>query len=248
VGGASGGWPAWSAAVEKRRTVFEERRIVLEAERQMDPDFVLGSPELVCRWRLSRCALPLENRHLRALGNRMLPGGSVSTELVAWAKQHIEWTLADGAAAYPDGVLMIVVDESGRAAMSVGPYVELADTRVPALLARVDLAEREADETGVAPESLWVNTDEGLLWGLGESCYPSGAATLIEDLARTVGLRVARRQNLLEEVRCGLVAYREAFVVSDGHGVVVPSAGGGDMGHRFAEGYAKLLSSRRTWA
>lgn len=221
---------------------------MLEAERQMDPDFVLGSPELVCRWRLSRCALPLENRHLRALGNRMLPGGSVPTELVAWAKQHIEWTLADGAAAYPDGVLMIVVDESGRAAMSVGPYVELADTRVPALLARVDLAEREADETGVAPESLWVNTDEGLLWGLGESCYPSGAATLIEDLARTVGLRVARRQNLLEEVRCGLVAYREAFVVSDEHGVVVPSAGGGDMGHRFAEGYAKLLSSRRTWA
>ncbi|MBP3884720.1 MAG: hypothetical protein J6D54_07295 [Olsenella sp.] len=211
----------------------------------MDPGFVLGSPELVCRWRLANRTLPLENRHLRALGNRMLSSGSVSTELVAWAKQHIEWTLADGSAAHPNGVLMIVVDEAGRAAMSVGPYEGLADTRMPALLARVDLAEREADETGVAPESLWVDTDEGLLWGLNESCCPSGASSLIEDLARTVGIRVTRQPNLLEEVRCGLVTYREAFIVSDEFGVVVPAGGVGNMGRRFAEGYARLLSKAR---
>ena len=54
-------------------------------------------------------------------------------ELVAWAKQHIEWTLGDGAAANPDGVLMMIVDTEGRAAMSVGPYEELEDTRLAAL-------------------------------------------------------------------------------------------------------------------
>ena len=55
--------------------------------------FTLGSPALVCRWRLASRALPLENRHLRALGQRVVNGGLVPTELVAWAKQHIEWTL-----------------------------------------------------------------------------------------------------------------------------------------------------------
>ena len=30
--------------------------------------FTLGTPALVCRWRLASGALPLENRHLRALG------------------------------------------------------------------------------------------------------------------------------------------------------------------------------------
>ena len=30
-------------------------------------DFKLGTPALVCRWRLASGRLPLENRHLRAL-------------------------------------------------------------------------------------------------------------------------------------------------------------------------------------
>ena len=212
-----------------------------ESTNQMDPDFTLGTPELVCRWRLSSCALPLENRHLRALKGRTLPRGMVSTELVAWAKQHIEWTLTDGAADHPDGVLMIVVDDHGRAAMSVGPFEPLESTRLSALLGRVDLAAREAAETGVAPESLWVKTDEGLLWGLDEACVPSGSASLVEDLARTVGFTVRRAPGLLDDVRSKRLRIDEAFLVSDEFGVVVPEDCAGEAGARFAEGYQKLL-------
>ena len=212
-----------------------------ESTNQTDPDFTLGTPELVCRWRLSSCALPLENRHLRALKGRTLPRGMVSTELVAWAKQHIEWTLTDGAADHPDGVLMIVVDDHGRAAMSVGPFEPLESTRLSALLGRVDLAAREAAETGVAPESLWVKTDEGLLWGLDEACVPSGSASLVEDLARTVGFTVRRAPGLLDDVRSKRLRIREAFLVSDEFGVVVPEDCAGEAGARFAEGYQKLL-------
>ena len=75
---------------------------------------MLGRPALVCRWRLASRALPLENRHLRALGRRSVGGAPVSPQLIAWAKQHIEWTLSEGAARNPDGVLMVIVDEGGR--------------------------------------------------------------------------------------------------------------------------------------
>ena len=105
-------------------------------DRPQMEDFTLGRPALVCRWRLADRALPLENRHLRALGGRTVDGTPVSTQLVAWAKQHIEWTLSDGAARYPDGVLMVIVDEEGRAAMSVGPYEPLAVTTTSALAER----------------------------------------------------------------------------------------------------------------
>ena len=110
-----------------------------------DGEFMLGKPAIVCRWRLSNKTLPLENRHLRALGARHTSTRRVQKELVAWAKQHIEWTLGDGAAANPDGVLMMIVDTEGRAAMSVGPYEELEDTRLAALCARADLARRAGD-------------------------------------------------------------------------------------------------------
>ena len=63
-----------------------------------DQDFTLGRPVLVCRWRLASGKLPMENRHLRALSKRVVNGRAVSTQLVAWAKQHIEWTLQDGSA------------------------------------------------------------------------------------------------------------------------------------------------------
>ena len=71
-------------------------------------DFALGTPALVCRWRLADRTLPLENRHLRALSRRVVDDAPVSPQLVAWAKQHIEWTLGSGASRYPDGVLMVI--------------------------------------------------------------------------------------------------------------------------------------------
>lgn len=210
-----------------------------------DSDFMLGEPALVCRWRLAGATLPLENRHLRALSRRHLGDAPLDDKLVAWAKQHIEWTLASGAAEHPDGVLMLMVDERGRAAMTVGPYEPLTDRRLPALLARADLAEREADQTDVAPETIWSVVDGGLVWGLGEGCVPSGTASLVEDLARTLGISVERRAGLLDEVRSGGLAFDEAFVVSDEHGVALPEGLACPLGERFLEGYGTLLRKAR---
>ena len=82
--------------------------------------FSLGTPALVCRWRLAAGTLLLGNRHIRALARRIVNGRPITPELVAWSKQHIEWTLAEGSVENPDGVLLLIVDENGAAAMTVG--------------------------------------------------------------------------------------------------------------------------------
>ena len=150
--------------------------------------FVLGKPELVCRWRLAGGKLPLENRHLRALSRRMVGGERLSRELLGWAKQHIEWTLAPGSVAHPDGVLMLIVDEAHQAAMTVGAYEPLRRTSCAWLVKRAEESLREAEATGVAPESLWAVTDDCLVMGLGGEATPSGAADLVLQLADTLGI------------------------------------------------------------
>ncbi len=210
-------------------------------------EFELGTPALVCRWRLAARTLPLENRHLRALSQRHVNGASVTTGLVAWAKQHIEWTLADGATQHPDGVLMVVVDVAGRAAMTVGPYEPLVKTEPLSLAARALASAREAASTGVAPETLWSVRDGALVWGAAEGELPSGAATLVLDLARTLGVAVTRGPRLAEAVAAGEADGAHVLLVSDEHGVV-PAAGCDDeLARRLAQGYATLLekASRR---
>ncbi|MBM6774406.1 hypothetical protein H9X80_02405 [Olsenella profusa] len=206
-------------------------------------DFTLGRPALVCRWRLANRALPLENRHLRALSRRMVNGSVVSTQLVAWAKQHIEWTLADGAARYPDGVLMIIVDEEGRAAMTVGPYEPLSVQTTSALAERALRSAREADETGVAPETLWAFDGGRLLCGGDSPAAASGAASLVGDLARTIGIPVTYDAALAERAMAGERAYDEVFLTSDEHGVAVSSTAPGPRSRRFVEGYGKLFDA-----
>ena len=90
--------------------------------------FELDNPELVCRWRLAGGVLPLDNRHLRALSRRVVAQKDVSPHLIAWAKQHIEGTLKEGSQEYPDGVLMILLESNGQAAMTVGPYQSLEES------------------------------------------------------------------------------------------------------------------------
>lgn len=209
-------------------------------------DFTLGEPALVCRWRLAGRALPMEGRHLRALARRRLAGRELSPQLVAWAKQHIEWTLTDGAARYPDGVLMLIVDEGGRAAMTVGPYEALASTTALDVASRAASAAREASVTGVAPETLWGVRDDGLVHGLPDAATGlSGADSLVADLARTVGIAVAIEGDLAERALSGCSDCDELFLASDEHGVVVASDTAGARAERFATGYARLLASVR---
>lgn len=200
-------------------------------------EFELGEPALVCRWRLAGGALPLENRHLRALSRRVVCGRAVSVQLVSWAKQHIEWTLADGSAQNPDGVLMLVMDAQGRAAMSVGPYEELpASSRTAeALLARAEASAKERAECGVAPETLWGVRGGRLVQRAGEKDVPSGAASLVLDLARTLKIDVEW------DAEAALEGLDEVFLCSDEHGIVPAANASGELSARLAACYAKLL-------
>lgn len=213
-------------------------------DQQTSDDFKLGKPALVCRWRIQNRKLPMANRHLRALGAREANGSRITPELVAWAKQHVEWTLDEGATDHPDGVLMLIVDEGGQAAMAVGDYEPLESATFKSILARARAAAVEAEKTGVAPETLWLVRDGGLLWDMAGSTA-SGAATLIEDLAGTIGMPVERSHDLFAKLRDDEVSFDEAFLVSDEHGVVPASDKSGEVSRRFAEGYAKLLASTR---
>lgn len=204
-------------------------------------DFVLGTPAIVCRWRLANRQVLLENRHVRALSKRTLGEEKVPTTLVAWVKQHLEWTLKEGAFAHPDGVLMLVIDEAGQAAMTVGPYEPLAQTGVLDLAARAALAHDEAERTGIAPECLWLVQGDTLVWGIDRDHDPSGASTLVNDLAHTLGLRVARQPGLAELVGSGSVAYDGAFLVSDEHGVVAARNLPCALTEKFAASYQRLF-------
>ena len=204
-------------------------------------DFELGMPSLVCRWRIYRRHLPLANRHLRSLLAREAQGRPVTKELVAWAKQHIEWTLEEGSAEHPNGVLMLMLDTQGRAAMTVGPFEPLADTRLDHLLHRAEKAQQEAARTHVAPETLWVARNDTLLWDPGDRCVPSGSASLVAQLAQTMGLRVQTYQGLLDGVATGAVVYDEAFFVSDEYGIVPVAERSGSHGVRMAQGYQRLI-------
>ena len=209
-------------------------------------DFALGKLALVCRWRLANRRLPLENRHLRALGTRTINGEAVPAELVAWAKQHIEWMLDEGARSHPDGVLMLAVDEEGRAAMTVGDYRPLGHTTANDLVRRAQGGRIEALKTGVSPEDLWVVRGDALVWATTTDLKPSAASTLVDDLARTLGMPVRRDDDLLAQCLVQGIDASEVFLVSDEHGVVPASDRSGMRAQKFCTSYLKLLRSKRS--
>ena len=75
------------------------------------------------------------NRHIRALSERLVQGEPLTHNMLSWAKQHVEWSLAEGDYTAHDGVLMLVIDVNGNAAMTVGEYEPLSDTSAKALRA-----------------------------------------------------------------------------------------------------------------
>ena len=202
------------------RTRGDEEVVVSDT----DGAFALERPALVCRWRLSHKAVPLLNRHIRALAGRRLAGAPVSMNLVAWVKQHIEWAVAEDAYHDHDGVLMIVVDEAGQAAMSVGSYEPLVDTAPAALAARAADAWREARATGVAPEVLAAVVDDVLVVAAQEGEPAAGVRSFVEQVAATRGLGVRAvmpaaddpcAEDLLKALGGDAV-----MLLSDEHGVV----------------------------
>ena len=203
--------------------------------------FTLGKPSCICRWRIYNQQLPLENRLLRGLSRRTVNNKPIDKRLVAWAKQHIEWTLVSGSTTYPHGVLMLVIDEKGQAAMSVGPYEPLKQAKLSAFCARAHTAQTEAAETHVAPESLWGVDNNTLLWCAQDDETAGGVNSLVLDLAQTLGIRVVKDANLLNQVQSKQACVSEVFLVSDEHGVVMDEASSSSLVQRLAQSYQKLL-------
>lgn len=198
-------------------------------------DLIGGAPVIEARWRLQNGALPLKNRHLRALRAR-----GVSKGLDSWARQHIEWTLAEGSLAEPDGVLVIDVDGEGRAVMAVEPYEALPSLSAAMLLDRVG----STDEQDVEAEVLWVAHAGSLTAFTDPAKQASGVNSLVEDLAATthMGVDHAGRREAPQAV-ASLAPGDECFLVSDEHGVVASSDYAGPTAGRFAGYYEKLLGA-----
>ena len=80
-----------------------------------------------------------------------------------------------------------------------------------------------------------------LVRGASTERQASGAASLVVDLARTMGMPVSAEEGLARSVMDGTAALDESFLVSDEHGVVPASNAPGPRARRLAEGYARLL-------
>lgn len=208
-------------------------------QQEREQTFSLDQPALVCRWRMAHRRVPLLNRHIRALSQRTVNGAPLARNMLSWAKQHVEWSLAEGEYDDPCGVLMMVVDVNGNAAMTVGAYEPLEDTSAAALASRAALARAERDETGVAPEVLCAVADGSLIVDAAPDEPLCGAMTLVEQLAETCGHDVVHAEGALP---AGTV-----LLVSDEHGVVPASdAPASDADAAFAkllaDGVAKLFA------
>jgi len=200
-------------------------------------DLFVDEPIFTVRWRLHCRALPLKNRHLRAFEQRNVGNG-----LASWARQHIEWTLAEGTAKHPDGVLVLAVDEQGRAVMSAEAYEPLAATGVSDLLERV----AGQEEQPVEGEVVWVFRD-GAFTVLADGAKPlSGVNSLVADLAKTLGKPVAfvPRAEVAPEF-WQLAAGDEVMLVSDEHGVVGAAGASGEVTAQFAAYYARIVGITR---
>lgn len=202
--------------------------------------FELDNPELICRWRLAGGVLPLDNRHLRALSKRLVAQKEVSPHLIAWAKQHIEGTLKEGSQECPDGVLMILLESNGQAAMTVGPYQPLKECSVLSLAGRARISQREEQQTRCAPEVLWLAKDGKLIAGISEESVRSGVTSLVLDLSQTLHKPVEFNSEIIAQVFDGTAKFDEVFLTSDEHGIVCASDAKGKVGEQFLLGYKKL--------
>lgn len=203
-------------------------------------NFKLAKPALICRWRLAGGYLPLENRHIRSLAARRIKSEPLSRELLAWVKQHLEWTLGPKSCEYPDGVLMLVVDEKGYAAMSCGPYVEVEAPTKQFIISRARASQDEAGKTGVAPETAWIVKDGVMYYADYAFNTLSATSTFIRDLAKTLGMACSCDEELLSQLEENTAEYDELFLVSDELGIVIPEGQIYPRGQRMRDSWQTL--------
>lgn len=195
-------------------------------------DLFVGEPVFTMRWRLHNRALPLKNRHLRAFTQ-----AGVSNGLASWARQHIEWTLAEGAGEHPDGVLSLAVDDQGRAVMAIEAYEPLPELSVRELCERA----RAVGDSPVEGEVVWIAHEGGFDALTDEGKPLSGANSLVADLARTLGKTVSFDPERLAGDLV-LADGDEVLLVSDEHGVVGASDASGALAVQFRAYYERLVA------
>lgn len=223
-----------------------QAKIELRDRRPQSSGATLGEAAFICRWRLVDGVLPLKARHLRALGYRSVAGASITKQHVAWASEHIDWTLYEGAKQFPDGVLIVYVDFDLQMGMGVRAFEPLKRKSANDLLVRAERSQIEAINIGVSPEDLWVLRD-GILWrGWTNPSRESGVASLMKDLCRTLGTPTRLSETLLEEcTKGGFTPRDEVFLASDEYGIVAAPDHSGPHVERYVEYYEKLLESER---
>ena len=220
------------------------------ANQEANPEFQLDKPALICRWRMANRHLPMINRHIRALSQRLVSGAPLSKNMLSWAKQHVEWSLCEGTYSDPNGVLMMVVDVNGNSAMTVGDFTPLEQTTLAALLERAEESRKEQAITRVAPELLCaVRSDDTVVIAAEKDEYLCGSATLITQLLEAKHAQVVYDVELLAELEQGAErvhdAYTEAFMISDEFGVVSADGMNGSVGEFLQAGYERLRMKTR---
>lgn len=201
-------------------------------------DLFVDEPIFTVRWRLQNRALPLKSRLLRAFA-----ASGVSNGLASWARQHIEWTLAEGTAQAPNGVLVLAVDDQGRAMMTAEPYEALVPLTAAELLERT----KGQAEQPMEGEVVWVVRPEGAgMVALTDAAKPlSGVNSLVVDLAKTLGIPVIFEPRPSDGCAVTLDPANEVFLASDEHGIVGASDCGGPTVERFASYYGRLVGQAK---
>ncbi|MDO5044321.1 MAG: hypothetical protein Q4E22_03360 [Coriobacteriia bacterium] len=196
-------------------------------------EFSLGEAVLELRWRLAYGTLLLKNRHLRSLRALDLPDG-----LLSWAHQHIEWTLPEGSAYDPMGVLRLRIDDEFHAQMDIVAYEELQDTSLASLIKRVEKPNPLAPKT-IKAELLWAYANDEVLIPAEKDEVLSGANSLATDLFKTLKMPLSFKKAIDYEL-CD-----EVFLVSDEFGFVSASDKSGALSEQLSERWEKLIRSAR---
>ncbi len=170
----------------------------------------------------------------------MVNGKLVSPQLIAWAKQHLEWTLESSSVEYPDGVLMIAVDKEGQAVMSTGPFEPLGELDSLALADRALEAQANLLNGGISPEILWAVSGDTIICDTQKDDFKSGMTSLVLDLIKTLKMKLEFDDMLAEKVKHG-EKFDEIFLSSDEYGIVEDSVGTHEVARTIKDHVNKLF-------
>lgn len=179
-------------------------------------------PNSTLRWRIHDGALPLRQRHMRALRQLELPDA-----LLGWVHERLEWAMINMLAKGTEAVLVLNIDPSAEVTLSLDqlrepPLISLDDIRAADNSLYVEKPAVSPDDslTGSSDAQaltgdIWIEHD-GVLYACTELVY-TATSTLCRDLATTLGYTVVDGLQTVEAISQA-AAQGQAFVISDEFG------------------------------